>query len=419
MDALNNNFAQFQAMNAAINQNQAMMQQQRARLLQQQNVRMEGPGPERAQAGTLYVHDSFVPSNPEQAFNPARNPHGIQVARSARRQGFQGQIVGSENSLTRRQQTAFNHRNNLSTPNANREQVLRDIRGYTENITSGLLDGRSDRLDQLRQRGARNSSVNFSQGESRASTTSALYDSAARAWSPDPSLNQVDRLMAGNAVDNYARAFGLDAGKLRDSNPRVSGPERQRLQQRLAGLVDQTYNTSPTLRNSQQRYDRAVNQFEAGRNSVVVSAGNEFDYLDLMARDAGGRRINAGENFTRNVLENEAVTSVGATRWFQNGNSLREVRAGYSSRGPGVDIYASGSLGNNNHSRMDTAGTSFAAPRVAATMAELHRRNPTMSSAQVERLMRDNLTHGLSDSRGQMEVLDHQRTADFLARGTF
>lgn len=419
MDAFNNHFTQFQAMNAAINQNQAQIQQQRARMLQQQNIRMEGAQPERAQAGTLYVHDSFVPSGPAELSNPARNPHGVQVARTARRQGFQGQIVGSEELTTRRQQTAYGHRNNLSTPNSSREQVLRDVRGYAENITSGLLDGRSDRLDQMRQQGARNSAVNFSQGESRASTTSALYDSAAREWSRDPRLTPVDRLMAGNAVNNYARAFGLDAGKLRDSDPRVNGPERQRLQQRLAGLVDQTYNTSPTLRNSQQRYDRAVNQFEAGRNSVVVSAGNEFSYLDKMAADAGGRRINAGENFTHNVLENDAVTSVGATRWYQNGNSLREVRAGYSSRGAGVDIYASGSLGNNDHSRMDSAGTSIAAPRVAATMAELHRRTPRMSSAQVEQLMRDNLTHGLSDSRGQMEVLDHQRTANFLARGTF
>lgn len=419
------NFAQIQAMHSQANslaslQASAELQRKGAQLLADQKVTMANDTLSgNSQAGTLYVHDSFTPNSFYEAEKPHANPHGVHVARSARRQGFQGRIIGSSNVLSANQNKALAQLTDLSRPNASHADILKNVRGYAENISSGLLDGRSDRLEQLSRGGARNSAVNFSQGESKASTTSALYDAAANSWSQDPRISGIERVRARGVLNNYARAFELDMSKLASSDSKVSGPERLRLQQRLATIVDQTYKTSPVLAASQKRYDQAVDSFESGRNSVVVSAGNEFDFLDKMASDSGGRRIQADESFTHNVLENDAVTSVGATRWFQNGDSLKEVRAGYSSRGSGVDIYATGSLGAANHQKADAFGTSYASPRVAATMAEIHRRNPNMSSAQVEAVMRENLTHGLSDSRGEMEVLDHQRTAAFLAGGTF
>ena len=387
-------------------------------MVRQQGVRLENPSSTQTnQAGTLYIHDHFAPRDTFSASTPTANPHGIQVARTARRQGLQNPIVGTEAVNSPRQTAAKGFLNLLSQGPSAPEQTKSDIREYAENASAGLLDNQSSRLEGLTQRGVRNSAINFSSGESRASTTSELYNAAAGSW--NPKVKDEKRLAAEGVLNNYVEAFKLDKAKLTSSDPRISSPERLRLQQHLAKIVDATYNTSPMLAESRRRYDTAVDRFEAGRNSVVVSAGNEFGYLDNMAADAGGQRIRVGENFTHNVLENDAVTSVGATRWYKNGNDLKEVRAGYSSRGNGVDIYASGSLGAQNHQQASALGTSISAPRVAATMAELHRRYPQLSSSQVENMMKNQLTRSMSDSHGQMQVLDHQRTADFLAGAKF
>lgn len=52
-------------------------------------------------------------------------------------------------------------------------------------------------------------------------------------------------------------------------------------------------------------------------------------------------------------------------------------------------------------------------------MAELHRRNPHLNSSQIESMMKNQLTRGMNDAHGPMQVLDHQRTAEFLAGATF
>ena len=59
-------------------------------------------------------------------------------------------------------------------------------------------------------------------------------------------------------------------------------------------------------------------------------------------------------------------------------------------------------------------GTSYASPRVAAVMAELHGRNPDLSSRQIENLMMQNLTYELPQSGGSIDVLDLREASQTL-----
>ena len=90
-------------------------------------------------------------------------------------------------------------------------------------------------------------------------------------------------------------------------------------------------------------------------------------------------------------------------------DSRTERIAPYSNLDPNVGIYASGSVGNGaNPQRMNTSGTSFAAPRVAATMATLHGTHPGFSNSATLNLMRSRLTHEL----GGVPVLDYHRAEE-------
>lgn len=110
-----------------------------------------------------------------------------------------------------------------------------------------------------------------------------------------------------------------------------------------------------------------------------------------------------------------AATVVGATRWSNVANGPTEKVAGYSSASSGLAIYASGSLDLQKDGKgAETFGTSFAAPRVAATMATLHKQNPQMSSAQIEHLMKTKFTHQLETSSGSVSVLDYHKSSDLM-----
>jgi subtilisin family serine protease len=164
---------------------------------------------------------------------------------------------------------------------------------------------------------------------------------------------------------------------------------------------------------ARQTYGEAVRNLEANNNSVVVSVGNQGQILDNFAADAGGQRIQSSPDSAHNVLVNPDVTTVGSTRWFDNGT---ERIANYNSPDPETDIYASGSVGNGQDpNRMNVLGTSFASPRVAGAMAALHGNHPGMPSSAVENLMRNRLTH---ETQGE-KVLDFNLAEQYMRQGTF
>lgn len=350
------------------------------------------------QAGTLYVRDNFYP-------NENGGPsHGETVGASARRVGFKGPIVSHQQAaqFIAGYQRADSALDTLKSQQLDKLTAQKMIATSAEGEMTGTIDSQSSYLDSMTKAGVKNSVVNLSWGTSKAGVAHMLYQRAADAWSdPDPKVH----VPAQNLMANYAQAYDLTADKLMSPDSKISGPEREKLQNHLlyhvSAVADQDRNVSLSKKN----WTRAVKEFEGNRNSVVLSAGND-----------GGA---APQEFQKNLLETDDVTSVGATRWWEQDGLLVEKQAKYSSLSGGVDIYASGSMDVSQGNKADAWGTSFAAPKVASTMAELHRQNPTFSSDQVEALMKRKFTHNLTTSQANVEVLDFRKTYDFLQNSTY
>lgn len=369
--------------------------------------------------GSLYIQDTFTPSFNPGSYSAPEAAHGVKVAMSARQMGFRGRIVGQEAAYAPydpNKPSDLAYQSSLYTTANNPKEARQKLREYAVGAAGRLLDQSTNYLQDLTSKGVSDSAVNFSSGRNVANTASDLYQRLAPALSRNPNLAS-DKLSQA-MLDNVTLAFDLDRKKLASSDPKVRDKEMGRL---LQGLIDQSeagYD-SPALKAQRKRYDKAVSAFEAGHNSVVVSAGNQGDYLQQLQQICPlSRPLAVSSNFTQNVLENNDVTLVGATEL--SADRFSEQRARYSSPSREVDVYAPGWL---NEASLRTApnesGTSYAAPRVAAMMAELHRRNPGMSSSRIEKLLMTQLSHTVEGQGGSMPTLDAAETRKFLADRTF
>ncbi len=359
--------------------------------------------PQNPARGSLVMIDYFQDSyNGEVA-------HGNVGAHAAEQQGFRGKIYAETAGPDRAQTSpSFQMDQWISQRPRDAQGTREAINDMTRMQQTELLTDVTGDLDKIRQRGLRDSAVNISLGTSPVRVAEDLYRRVRTAPRQSPPGSNSSYQFAQNVFN----AYGIDQNKFFSNDGKVSGPERQRLQQALLDSA-QRGRDSQEVQGAQAAYGRSVRALEANNNSVVVSAGNQEEFLGRLARDAGNRSVNAATSANRNILGNSDVTMVGATRWNQNG---AERIAEYSNRDPQVDIYASGSVGNGaNVNRMQSLGTSFASPRVAAAMAALHGNHPGMPSGAVENLMRNRLTHDL----GNNKVLDFGTAEEYMRRGVF
>jgi hypothetical protein len=379
------------------------------------------PG-QKAPAGSLLISDTFEASG--------EAPHGVSVRRAAVEQGFQGQVFVHSPKPGQQLVASQESLRELHSPQS-AQKTLAAVDSYAVKFSVGLLNDETAAVNRANSTKSTHTALNLSQGSSKASIAEFLYKRAASEFG---SGSMIEKMQAqtwygskgGTPVtDNYAAAFGLDKAKLMSEDPKVSGPERAKLQQALIDRTSKTLDESKDLKTAKSQFLTSVKNFESRHNSVVIAAGNEGDIASNLQKSNGGHKLRLPKDFDANVLENSEVTSVGATRWFQNGSKLTEVRANYSTKSPGIDIWASGSMadapaaGQKGSQEASIFGTSFAAPRVAATMAQLHKDNPKMSSAQIESLMKEKLTHPLASGQGEISVLDYQSTASYLAGHKF
>ncbi len=341
-------------------------------------------------------------------------PHGFQVLTAARtEEGYKGPVlpsVGNAPSTDVHRQMEINKE--IGAKPLKKEETLKLLTESVEVRVAPFLNDQSNYLEGMTKAGAKNSAANFSLGASKASVSANIFmDSSGSFWNPSGTKD--------HTVDNYARAFGVDADKLRSEDPKVHGPARRQLQQGIIDHVSGTMDGSKAVKDAQGRWTRAVEGFEAGKNSVVVSAGNEGDYAEQLQQLNGGGALRVPADFEKNLLETEAVTSVGATETVKTDGKSTEQRAVYSNVSGGVDIYANGTLAQPGADGKPVQGTSFAAPRVAATMAQLHRDHPNLSSSQVETLMKNQLGRQLNTGDGSVLVLDHQKNFEFLQNSKY
>jgi hypothetical protein len=395
----------FQAFNQQLNQLQAQVRQWKVGKPLEQ---MTGA----VQPGSLIIADLFTPSSPEDKF-----AHGEMVGQAATGNGFRGPILTQaqpgSNARVIEQAKAQNSLLQPLTP----EETRASVASFGRNSALQLLERQTQVVGNATASGAKNSALNISMGGSVASDTLNLFAQAGMAWNKDlPKEAQQAGLQIST---NFAKAYGLDVAKLTSDDPKVAGPERVKLQEALAKGLDASVQSSPEVAKARRDFATAVGRFESGRNSVVIAAGNEGDFAAQMAKESHGYQAkNLPSSFNTNYLDTPEATMVGATRWHNTKNGgLQERQADYTNVNAGVDLYASGSLSTDGDQKADTHGTSFAAPRVAATMASLHKANPTMSSSQIEALMRNSLTHNLNSGSGSISVLDFQRSSSLNASG--
>lgn len=386
---------------------QAQQMQQMQQMANQLSVgqpfgkQMEGAIP----AGSLLISDGFAPM---EVGLPA---HGQVVDRAAEEMGFRGQVFTDEQPASMASRTAQNSLHELGTPNLNKDDVRRYLASYAEGTARGLVETQITAAHRAIESGARHSTLNISSGTSKARLTNDLYQMAALSWTAeDPEVAETGDIF----LENYATAFELNTDKLKSNDPGISGLERKKLQQGLIDHVSSTLDNSRELAQAKQEWKGVVSEFEGRHNSVVVSVGNQGDLLREFKKDNLGLDLQVPEGFEDNVLANDEVTTVGATRWFRTDNGLREYQANYNSNSDQTDIYASGSVAWNTPEQADIWGSSFSAPRVSVTMAQLHKDNPDLSSDQVEALMKKSLTHELETESGSITVLDYHLASDYL-----
>ena len=399
MDAIGSSFAL----------EQQMLQMQQMQLQHRKNSVGPDISSGKPPAGSLIISDFFTPSEPGDKFS-----HGEVVNMAARQNGFRGPVFTADQPMSSMgaTQAISSAEMILTDPSANREDILRAVSQRTNAQAMSLVETQTQAVKNATASGAKNSVLNLSMGGSKAGYATDLYSQASLAW--DDKASADNRAYGATVAGNFAKAYDLNMDSLQSTDPKISGPERAKLQQNLIKHVDHTIENSSGLKTAKQAYTTEVRRFESGNNSVVISAGNHADDSNDMIKDAAGTPVMAPKDYEKNLLEIPEVTSVGATRFMDDKGGVKERTAQYSSRSEGVDIYASGSVDYDGDQKADNWGTSFSAPRVAGTMAELHRQNPSMTSSQIENLMRNRLTHDLNSGSGQIQVLDYQKSSDFL-----
>ena len=366
--------------------------------------------------GSLVVIDQFVAPMPLFGIGgingPIQQAHGHLVSESAKGEGFRGNLIPSEH-LGRYHQEKQLISQALNEPDLPKEEFLKRLEMSVALQGVGLMDSMAERLDGLKEAGLHHSAVNISYGMSQASAVEDKYIEAAMAWSGWGPVEGFKKPL----LDNYARAFDLDTAKLSSSDPAVSGPERSKFQQALADQIAEVMGNNPALKESQEHFARSVRELEKNHNSVVVAASNEGSVLKELAREANSSaplRVNG--HFQENILAVPETTVVGST----SGSGPQEKVAEYSSNYEGVDIYANGfaPLPSSTASQDNAHGTSFAAPKVAQIMAQLHELYPDKSSDEIESMLKEQLSHQLLSYDGKVErpVLNGSAELGMLSR---
>ena len=332
-------------------------------------------------AGSLLVSDVFTSSE----------SHGVDVAKAAWSAGFQGpifyqQAVSEPLPPLREHQQALLE---LGKPALSREAVSCALQKFVVGPPLHMLMSATDEVNRAAQGGANNSVLNLSSGTCKAQVASLLYQQALRGEN-GPAL-----------VSNLANHFHIDLDKIGQGDLE----ELARFQQSVIDHVSQTWDQEPRILEHKQEFQQAVRHFESGHNSVVIAAGNEGLIEPTMEMQSRAD-LQVPADFEENVLESPEATHVGATIILAG----VEAPARYSSSWPGVEFFTSGDevpgTEFDDSKGLGKSGSSLAAPRVGALMAEIHRRHPEYSSVEVEKVVGEKFASGQSRLIGVEQVRD-------------
>ncbi len=235
---------------------------------------------------------------------------------------------------------------------SNPGQFHHALNGYIERSFTGLLSATSNNMETiLDDPNSQIQVINQSQGISGADVTQRLMSMAGE----DPQLKA--RLM---------QDLGLPPGA-----------SKRQFVEALANRVQSVSENSPAVQAETQRYEELSAEADARGINHVVASGNNGQVASMM-RNLG---IEMDPSFYGNALHNEHTTSVGALNEQGTGPaSFSAPEAEIATQGQGVLTTADGQVDFIN-------GTSFAAPQVAAQMALMRRRNPSLSDEEAEEVL--------------------------------
>ena len=289
------------------------------------------------------------------------------------------------------------------------------LKSFAEDGAVSFVRAKSHHLDNLR--GWSRSAVNFSLAYDKAKLVEDIFEELQPAWSGrEKDEERVER--ARLRLEAVSSALGPRLEELLSESSDVHGPARQRLQQSLIDLVSSSIDQSPELAEARSDWKRAVADFEASHNSVVIAAGNSAHVAKNLKRDNGGHALALPDDFETSLLEIDEVTSVGAVehRIASNYDGNIEIPAVYGSKAQGVDIYAFG--GFTSADGRDAEGTSFAAPRVSTTMTAVHCTHPEMTSLQVQDYIINEFGRGMEPVSQVGEIVLDLQSAEAFVRLT-
>lgn len=356
--------------------------------------------------GALILVDSFQSLATESPTTSSDSlPHGLLVQQAGQSQGFAGPILQLQrpmgNSGGALDQKVYSEMA-LTQQLLSKSEVYQGLDCLFQSAAVTLLNSETEALQRVVASGARHSVVNLSQGTSIASESFQILAKASHGWTSE----QVpDRAEGECLLQNLATAFDLNLEHLKSKDPSVCGPERQKLQQAVVDKAASSF-SSPWVESNRAAFRATVAAVESGLNSVVISAGNEAKFKDYLREGNQGLSISLPEQFERNILQNDLITSVGSA----DGEGGRTAIAPYSNTD--ASIYANGHVG-------ELQGTSFAAPKIAAVMTELHRQNPTWTSERVESELRRQLSERVDGDSFQYRVLDENQAKELLHNHTW
>lgn len=339
------------------------------------------PEPNEEKRGAMVIIDSFQ----------SAGSHGHVVEEAARSLGptgpvyryHQHQVVNGRPTMPHVQAVK-----RLTPPMATSllpaEQATSLLEGFIEDAAAGNLGLGTSILAAVTAEDFENSVVNYSQGLDPITLLQLLKHPLSKGSKLTPQQK-----------DAYYR--NLSTAIAPDSPSPLAAKE---LDNGLLQKIKSTIKESPVIEEAIGEWRNQVLEFESGRNSVVIAAGNSGHAQKALA--ANGFDIDGTEDL--NIFAVPEVTVVGATVETGDGGIALASPSGF---GPEVDFIAPGQHGEH-------FGTSFATPKVANAMRVAHLANSNFSSDEAEEWTRTELSDVGMVNDHTVAILDTRRASSFL-----
>ncbi len=166
--------------------------------------------------------------------------------------------------------------------------------------------------------------------------------------------------------------------------------ENTQFRQAVVNYVDRHIENDPEFNQELQRFEQAARQLREQNTQVVIAAGNEHEeYVEWRSQ---GVNIRPGADFNFLAQNNEVISVAAAHDAGTPDDPTDDQVAKFSSRGDGryrPFITAVGQNVKTPDFQTGINGTSFAVPKVSATITRMLEVNPNLTSDDIRRILKE------------------------------